>query len=49
MHGAKLAGSVTSKTNFIVAGENMGPEKLQKAVKLGISVISEQEFLEMLK
>jgi len=48
MHGAKLAGSVTSKTDFIVAGENMGPEKLQKAIKLGIPVITEAEFLEML-
>lgn len=49
MHGAKLAGSVTSKTDYVVAGENMGPEKRQKALKLGIPVISEDEFLEMLK
>jgi len=49
MHGAKLAGGVTSKTDFVVAGENMGPEKRQKAIKLGIPVISEDEFLEMLK
>jgi DNA ligase (NAD+) len=49
MNGAKLAGSVTSKTNFVVAGENMGPEKRQKAVSLGIPVISEVEFIEMLK
>ncbi len=49
MHGAKLAGSVTSKTDYVVAGENMGPEKRQKALKLGIPVISEGEFLEMLK
>jgi len=48
MHGAKLAGSVTSKTDFVVAGENMGPEKRQKALKLGIPVISEDEFLGML-
>lgn len=48
MHGAKLAGSVTSKTDFLVAGENMGPEKRQKALKLGIPVISEAEFLEKL-
>jgi len=47
MHGAKLAGSVTSKTDFVVAGENMGPEKRQKALKLGIPVITEAEFLEM--
>jgi DNA ligase (NAD+) len=49
MNGAKLAGSVTAKTNFVVAGENMGPEKRQKAVSLGIPVISEVEFTEMLK
>ena len=48
MNGARLAGSVTSKTDFVVAGENMGPEKRQKALKLGIPVISEDEFLEML-
>jgi len=48
MHGAKLSGGVTSKTDFVVAGENMGPEKRQKALKLGIPVISEAEFLEML-
>jgi DNA ligase (NAD+) len=48
MHGAKLAGGVTSKTDFVVAGENMGPEKRQKALTLGIPVISEAEFLEML-
>ncbi|MFA5973108.1 MAG: NAD-dependent DNA ligase LigA [Lentimicrobiaceae bacterium] len=48
MHGAKLSAGVTSKTDFVVAGENMGPEKRQKALKLGIPVISEDEFLEML-
>jgi len=48
MHGAKLSGGVTSKTDFVVAGDNMGPEKRQKALKLGIPVFSEAEFLEML-
>jgi DNA ligase (NAD+) len=49
MHGAKLSGGVTSKTDFVVAGENMGPEKRQKAMSLGIPVITEAEFLEKLK
>jgi DNA ligase (NAD+) len=49
MHGAKLAGGVTSKTDFVVAGENMGPEKRQKASKLGIPVITEDDFLRMLE
>lgn len=48
MHGAKLSGGVTSKTDFVVAGENMGPEKRQKAMNLSIPVISEAEFLQML-
>ncbi|MDP4290294.1 MAG: NAD-dependent DNA ligase LigA [Bacteroidota bacterium] len=47
-HGAKLAGSVSKKTDFIVAGENMGPSKLQKAQELGIPIINEKEFLEKL-
>ena len=49
LHGAKLAGSVTGKTDFIVAGENMGPEKRQKASKLGIPVITEDDFLRMME
>ncbi len=48
MHGAKLSGGVTSKTDFVVAGDNMGPEKRQKAINLNIPVISEAEFLEKL-
>lgn len=47
-HGARLAGSVTSKTDFVVAGENMGPEKRLKAQNLGIKVISEAEFIAMM-
>ena len=46
-HGAKLVSSVSKKTDFIVAGENMGPSKLQKAQELSIRIISEKEFLEM--
>ena len=47
-HGGKNVGSVSKKTSFILAGENMGPEKRKKAEDLGIKMISEDEFLEML-
>ena len=47
-HGGKNVGSVSKKTSFILAGENMGPEKLKKAETLGIKLMSEDEFLEML-
>ncbi|MBP1638302.1 MAG: ligase, NAD-dependent [Bacteroidetes bacterium] len=47
-NGGKNTGSVSAKTSFILAGENMGPEKLNKAEKLGIQIISEDEFLEMI-
>jgi len=43
-HGGKVLSSVSSKTNYIVAGENMGPSKLETAKKLGISILSEDEF-----
>lgn len=48
-NGGKNLGSVSSKTNFIVAGEDMGPSKKDKALKLGIPIISEDDFLAMLK
>ena len=48
-NGGKNVGSVSKKTSFILAGENMGPSKLEKAQKLGVPVISEQQFLDMLK
>jgi DNA ligase (NAD+) len=48
-NGGKNLGSVSTKTNFIVAGEGMGPSKKDKAVKLGIPIITEDQFLEMLK
>ncbi|PHR95933.1 MAG: DNA ligase (NAD(+)) LigA [Leeuwenhoekiella sp.] len=47
-NGGKAAGSISSKTNYLVAGDNMGPSKREKAEKLGVTIISEDEFLEML-
>jgi DNA ligase (NAD+) len=47
-NGGKNVGSISSKTSFILAGENMGPSKLQKAEKLGIRIMSEDEFLELI-
>lgn len=47
-NGGKNAGSISSKTSFILAGENMGPAKLEKARKLGIRILTEDEFLAML-
>ena len=47
-HGGKNVGSISKKTDFILAGENMGPSKLEKAQKLGIPIVSEEEFLKML-
>ena len=49
INGGKNASSVSAKTNYIVAGENMGPSKLVKAEKLNIKIISEKEFLQMIK
>ena len=48
-NGGKNVGSISGKTSFILAGDNMGPSKLQKAEKLGIRIVSEDEFLEMLQ
>ena len=47
-NGGKNVGSISNKTSFILAGENMGPSKLQKAEKLGIKIMSEDEFLEII-
>ena len=47
-HGGKNSGSVSKKTDYILAGENMGPAKLEKAEKLGVKVIDEHSFLEMI-
>ena len=48
-NGGKNASSISAKTNFVLAGENMGPAKLKKASDLGVKIISEDEFIEMLK
>ena len=47
-HGGKNVGSISRKTSFILAGENMGPSKLEKAEKLGIRIVNEEEFLKMI-
>lgn len=47
-NGGKNVGSISSKTSFILAGDNMGPAKLEKAQKLGIKIITEEEFLSIL-
>ena len=48
-NGGKNSGSISSKTSYILAGDNMGPAKLEKAESLGITIIKEDEFLEMIK
>ena len=47
-NGGKNVGSVSSKTSYILAGENMGPEKLKKAESLGVQLINETDFLKMI-
>ncbi|MDT0295567.1 NAD-dependent DNA ligase LigA [Mesonia ostreae] len=46
-NGGKVTGSISAKTNYLVAGENMGPSKLAKAEKVGTKIISEDGFLDM--
>ena len=48
-NGGKNVGSISGKTSFILAGDNMGPSKLQKAEKLGIPIVNEEEFLKMIE
>lgn len=48
-NGGKNVGSISGKTSFILAGDNMGPAKLQKAEKLGVPIVDEDTFLEMIK
>ena len=47
-HGGKNSGSISAKTSFVLAGENMGPAKREKAQELGVRLVSENEFLEMI-
>jgi DNA ligase (NAD+) len=47
-NGGKVGNSISSKTDFVVAGDNMGPAKLEKANQLKITIISEDEFISML-
>lgn len=47
-NGGKNAGSISAKTSFVLAGENMGPAKLEKASSLGVPIISEEEFIQMI-
>ena len=49
MNGGKNVGSISSKTDFVFAGENMGPANLEKAHKLGIPIINEEQFLKMIE
>jgi len=48
-NGGKNVGSISGKTSFVLAGENMGPAKYEKCAKLGIAIVSEDEFLQMLE
>lgn len=48
-HGGKVVSSISAKLNYLVAGNNMGPSKLEKAEKLGIKIIDEEEFIQLLK
>lgn len=47
-HGGKNVGSISSKTSFILAGDNMGPAKLEKATKLGVEIMNEEDFLKLI-
>ena len=48
LNGGKNSGSISKKTDYLLAGDNMGPSKLEKATSLGISIINENQFLEMI-
>ena len=48
-NGGKVSSSISSKTNYVVAGDKMGPSKKEKAEKIGVEIISEEDFLLMIK
>ena len=48
-HGGKVSSSISAKTTYLVAGERMGPEKLKKAQKLGVKILTEDEYLQLVK
>ena len=48
VNGGKVSSSISKKTNFIIAGDNMGPSKLEKAQELEISIISEEDFINII-
>ena len=48
-NGGKVVSSISAKTSYLVAGENMGPSKLQKATSLGVPILTEKEFLDKIK
>ena len=47
-NGGKVGSSISAKTNFVIAGDNMGPAKLEKATQLGVKIISEEEFIALI-
>ena len=48
-NGGKVTGSISKKTSYVIAGDNMGPSKRQKAEDLGVPIISEQDYLDMIR
>jgi DNA ligase (NAD+) len=48
INGGKNVGSISSKTDYVIAGENMGPAKLEKAEKLGVKIVNEDDFIKMI-
>ena len=48
-NGGKNVSAISAKTDFVVAGDNMGPAKLEKATRLGVAILSETDFIKMLQ